>query len=104
MVVEAHEDMRVVLKPPTRHHGLQVGCQLNCPSAGDEFARVEAMRAEIGDDEGGPSLRRIRTPGRLLAIVFEGLDNQPSANATCTTRTAPSAPASISARASRTIG
>jgi hypothetical protein len=33
-----------------------------------------------------------------------GPDSQPSANSTCTMRTAPSSPASISARASRTIG
>ena len=63
------------------------------------------MGAEIADDEGGAGLRRIGAPGRLLAFGFAGAGySQPSANSTCTTRTAPSSPASISARASGTIG
>jgi hypothetical protein len=99
-IVEAQEDMRVVLEPPTRYHGLQVGGQRRRASAGDEFAQVEAMRAEIADDEGGASLRQ----AACLLSPSPGPDSQPSANSTCKTRTAPSAPASISVRASRTIG
>ena len=64
--------MRVVLEPPTRYHGLEVGGQRRRASAGDEFAQVEAMRAEIANDEGGDSPRRIRAPGRLLAVAFAG--------------------------------
>jgi len=64
---------------------------------------VEALRAEIANDEGGASLCRIRAPGRLLS-PSPGPDSQPSVNSTCTTRTAHGAPASISARAYRTIG
>jgi hypothetical protein len=37
-----------------------------------QFTQVEAMRAEIGNDEGGAGLRRIRAPGRLLAVAFSG--------------------------------
>jgi hypothetical protein len=72
MVVEAQEDMRVVLEPPPQHHGLQVGRQPRRASAGDEF--TQGKRAEIGNEEGGAGLRRIRAPGRLLAVAFSGGD------------------------------
>jgi hypothetical protein len=92
--------VRVIFETSARDHGLQVRGQRRHAPAGDELAKVEAMGAEIADDEGSAGLRR----AACLLSPSLGPDSQPSANSTGTMRTAPSSPASISARASHTIG
>ena len=62
--------MRIVLKPSSRHHRLQVRCQRDHATLGDEFAEVETMSAEIADDKGVAGLRWIGAPRRLLALAL----------------------------------
>src|SRR5919108_2911870 len=62
----AQKDIAVVVDPPPRDEGREVGAQPFELQAGDERRKVIGMAADVADRAARPRLRRIRAPGRLL--------------------------------------
>ena len=69
---EAQHHVGVVVEPPARHEGVQVGGQVGDLVAGDEVGEVVGMGADVADRAGGAGARRIGAPlGLLVAGLLE---------------------------------
>ncbi len=62
----AQQHMGVVVQPPARHEGVEVGADLGQIEADDEPRQVLGMRADVAQRPAGAGLRRIDAPSRLL--------------------------------------